>query len=566
MEDIKPERSFESLLKEHINAWDDIHAQVRLVVDGDPEINKALLFNNSTVLSSMHRGLTIAGPGAKEGFNPIDKPYGGRVFWDDIYCIDSLPPEYLETMVKYRYNQLDDARNKAKKYVDEFRKDTGVVDDDPYGAFFPWEAWRPGGGEGCPERLRDKNGHLVPIESLSQEIHISADVAYYVMRSFRATGNKELLRNQGAEIILEAARFFKKRATKDEKTGMYGYNGVTGPDEYHPNVKDNAFTNGMAKWTIQQAVKLYEDGMVSDETKSKIRIKGDEIERLKEFSEDIYIPFDPETLVFEQFKGWHKLEHVNLAEYPDVKSMDERLKEDFRKKHEAERKQLEAEGKQVEADKKKWENLTPEEQNPVRKTDVVKQHDAALLSNLLGLDTLALLPKTTLEALRVKFGSDEEILRQINLANYNKYYPLTCDGSSLSPNKGVEIALNAGVNPNDVYRKFKEAAEIDLKGNTHGTENGLHYAAAGGSVQAIVRGFAGIIPEKDFLTLNPRLPSHWNGLSFRSFYKGNHYEVFINNVTKKMTIELIEPKDGASMPINFRGQRLDIKNKLTLEI
>ena len=89
------------------------------------------------------------------------------------------------------------------------------------------------------------------------ELHISADIAYAVWQYWRATGDDEFFLSAGAEIMLETARFWASRAAP-EADGKRHIRHVIGPDEYHEDVDDNAFTNAMARWNISRALETVE--------------------------------------------------------------------------------------------------------------------------------------------------------------------------------------------------------------------------------------------------------------------------------------------------------------------
>jgi trehalose/maltose hydrolase-like predicted phosphorylase len=67
------------------------------------------------------------------------------------------------------------------------------------------------------------------------------------------TGDDDFFLQAGAEILLETARFWASRAVS-EADGRRHVRHVIGPDEYHENVDDNAFTNVMARWNIERAL------------------------------------------------------------------------------------------------------------------------------------------------------------------------------------------------------------------------------------------------------------------------------------------------------------------------
>jgi hypothetical protein len=58
---------------------------------------------------------------------------------------------------------------------------------------------------------------------------------------------------RGPEVLLDTARFWASRAVA-ESDGKRHIRHVIGPDEYHEDVDDNAFTNVMARWNIARAL------------------------------------------------------------------------------------------------------------------------------------------------------------------------------------------------------------------------------------------------------------------------------------------------------------------------
>src|SRR5207253_24781 len=104
-----------------------------------------------------------------------------------------------------------------------------------------------------PQAIRTRDGEIVEILNGAEEHHISADIAYGVWQYWIATHDEPFLRDAGAEILLETARFWVSRA-QPGGDGAYHIRGVIGPDEYHPTVDDNAYTNLMARWNICRAL------------------------------------------------------------------------------------------------------------------------------------------------------------------------------------------------------------------------------------------------------------------------------------------------------------------------
>ena len=165
--------------------------------------------------------------------------YLGHVFWDtEVYLLPFYTltwPEAARALLMYRYRTLDGARAKAARMG--YR-----------GALYAWES-ADTGEEVTPEQIVDPAGRVIDVLCGKLEQHISADVAYAVWQYWQATGDDPFLRDAGAEIILETARFWASRS-RLEADGSYHIRGVIGPDEYHEHIDDNAFTNVMARWNI----------------------------------------------------------------------------------------------------------------------------------------------------------------------------------------------------------------------------------------------------------------------------------------------------------------------------
>jgi len=71
------------------------------------------------------------------------------------------------------------------------------------------------------------------------------------------------------------------------------------------------------------------------------------------------------------------------------------------------------------------------------------------------------------------------------------------------------------------------AARADLHDVRGNADDGIHGASAGGLWQAAVFGFAGLRLGDEGPFLAPRLPTHWQRLSFRSRYRGESYHIDI---------------------------------------
>jgi trehalose/maltose hydrolase-like predicted phosphorylase len=103
--------------------------------------------------------------------------------------------------------------------------------------------------------------------------------------------------------------------------------------------------------------------------------------------------------------------------------------------------------------------------------------------------------------------------------NLDFYEPRTAHGSSLSPAIHAALFPRAG-RAEDALAPLRLAARLDLDDVTSTTAGGVHLATMGGVWQALVMGFAGVRPDREALSADPRLPHAWNGLDVRLRFRG----------------------------------------------
>src|SRR6516225_12466303 len=207
----------------------------------------------------------------------------------------------------YRFHTLPGARAKADAMGYK-------------GALYAWES-ADTGEETTPERVVGLSGETIDILTGRMEHHISADVAYAVWQYWRLTADDDFFLRAGAEILLDTARFWASRAVA-EADGRRHIRHVIGPDEYHENVDDNAFTNVMARWNITRALEAadllrarWPDRAAA--LREKLALGDDELADWRDAIARIVIGFDPATGLYEQFAGFHALEPLDLAAYAE---------------------------------------------------------------------------------------------------------------------------------------------------------------------------------------------------------------------------------------------------------
>ncbi len=457
------EIGFDELLRRHRSAWDEAWAAADLRLDGDVDDQHALRFAIYHMISTANPDKDTVSIGAR-GLGGMS--YFLHVFWDtEIFVLPFFiytQPETALTMLKYRYRNLPGARQKAEHMG--FR-----------GALYPWES-ADKGVETTPPYGYGPGGEQIPILSGLMEHHISADVAWAVWEYWKATGDDAFMASMGVEMLLETARFWVSRASKDDD-GRYHVRVVVGPDEYHEGVDDNAYTNVLARWNIKRALEAVSwlEGFDPDyarELKRRLGVTAPELTAWRDVMEGYVTGFDPETLLYEQFAGFYGFDDVPVEKLrPRPMAADLLLGRDV-----------------------------------TLVSKVVKQADVVMLCHVLA----------------------DEIDEEVTRANYDYYEPITSHGSSLSP--GIHAAVAArlhDVAEATVY--FKMAAAIDLGDNMGNAAAGLHMATMGGLWQAAVMGFCGIMRRGETLRLDPQLPVAWQRVRLPLCFRGSRLHLDIRS-------------------------------------
>ena len=450
---------FDELLARHAAAWQERWRDADLVVEGDDKAQRALRFSIFHLISTAHPTNDRVSIGAR-GLGGMS--YFLHVFWDtEIFVLPFFiysHPQTARTLLAYRYRNLDGARAKARLMGHR-------------GALFPWES-ADKGVETTPPYGFGPDGDIVPILSGLMEHHISADVAWAVWEYWKGTADDEFMASMGVEILLETARFWVSRTSRDAD-GRRHIRTVVGPDEYHEGVDDNAYTNVLARWNIRRATEALAwleagDRRRAQALRERLGLKSRELAEWATVADALVDGFDPDTLVYEQFAGFHAMDEVPIEKLrPRPMAADLML------------------GREV-----------------TLRSKVVKQSDVVMLCHVLA----------------------DEIPLAVTRANYDCYEPITCHGSSLSPGTHAAVAARLG-EMDTAVEDFAMAASIDLADNMGNAARGLHMAAMGGLWQAAVMGFAGIRRRGEALAVEPALPPSWRRFSVPLWFRGSRLEI-----------------------------------------
>lgn len=470
---------YETCFSRHNIEWAKKWARCDVKLEGDHKAQLALRF-------SIFQLLIVAPVNGSANSIPAralsGQVYKGAVFWDTEmfmfpFFLHTYPEKAVE-ILRYRIKTLDGARRKARTEGAGFR-----------GAFYAWESQETGDDActyfniGDPVTGRDLRTYF-----RDKQVHISGDIVIAMWEYFKLTGDDSLLLKGGAEVILECARFYFSYAYFKPEKNRYEILDVTGPDEYHERVNNNAFTSMVAKATFEIAnatIDYFKQNRPGElrALVTKLKIAG-ELPQFIDAARLIYVPQpDRKTRIIQQFDGYFRLEDATVTA---VKS---------RKIH-------------------------PNEylgggQGVAAQTRVIKQADVVMMLNLFK----------------------DRFSKAVKKANWEYYEPRTEHGSSLSACAYAMVAADIG-KLDWAYEYFLNTAKIDLEARYKvyvGTifMGGSHPAANGGAWMTAVLGFGGVKVQEHQITINPRLCQNWRKLEFNLVHRGDEFAIKIsrNSVT-----------------------------------
>src|SRR5262249_17742178 len=149
---------------------------------------------------------------------------------------------------------------------------------------------------------------------------VNAAIFYNIWQFFLATEDHAFLRDYGAEMMLDIARFWSSIAHFNDARQRYEIHGVMGPDEFHekyPGVtagglRNNAYTNVMVAWLCCIARRMLDllPTDRADALRDKLGIDGHELEVWEDMSRRMYVPFHDDWII-SQFEGYGDLEELD---------------------------------------------------------------------------------------------------------------------------------------------------------------------------------------------------------------------------------------------------------------
>jgi kojibiose phosphorylase len=459
-----------AVLERSAAAWAERWATADVEVAGNQELQRRVRFAIYHLVGCANPDDPAAAPGARA---LTGERYKGHVFWDNEtfvlpFFIHTHPPT-ARAMLCYRYRTLPAARAIAR--ARGWR-----------GAAYAWES-ADTGEDVTPAYYVTAAGERKDVRTGDQEHHLNADVGFAVWQYWQATGDEEYLLAEGAEILFELARFWASRAERGAD-GHWHVRMVIGPDEYHEDADDNAYTNQLAAWLLDRAGELA--GWLRQRHPDRWRALAaalhlDDAEPAgwQAVAAGLVDGLDPKTGLIEQHRGFQQLEEVDLTAFePRTTTIDVLLG---------------------------WERLG--------RLKLVKQADVVLLLALLG----------------------ERYPRAVQEANFRYYEPLTAHDSSLSPAMHALVAARLG-HLDTAERYLQQATQLDLDFDQGVTAaGGVHIAALGGIWQALALGFGGMTVAGGKPRFTPYVPVSWASLRFQVCWRDTQLQVTATGRTASVT-------------------------------
>jgi len=481
------------IIKEHSAMCFDEHLEMQRIylkdfwhhsdikIYGNELIQQGVRFSLFQLLQSVGKdGLTnIAAKGL------TGEGYEGHYFWDtEIYILPVFQlsqPKIAEKLLIYRHSTLEHARKEAR------------VLGHKRGVKYPWRTIT---GRECSTFF----------PAGTAQYHINGDIAYGFIQHYLQHGDLEFICRYGAEVIFETARLWLEIGHFYE--GKFMIHNVTGPDEYTCIVNNNYYTNVIARYNLEWAVKFYrllkqKNPQALDEIILKIQLVESEIDEMVKAYQNMYLPYDEVLKIYKQDDAFLEKAQWDFEGTPESK----------------------------------YPLLLHYHPLTIYRYQVIKQADTVLAHFLL-----------------------EDFTEEVSIKNAFDYYEkVTTHDSSLSSCIYGIMASRCGYYEK-AYDYFLETVRLDLD-NTHGnTKDGLHVANLGGTALSVVFGFAGYRIKNESITLSPWCPKTWNGYEFMLQYRGRQLQVKVSDSVK---IELLE---GEKLQLKVYGQQYELDKVLRIPL
>ncbi|OTN75276.1 hypothetical protein A5886_000346 [Enterococcus sp. 8G7_MSG3316] len=454
---LKSQVSFNIVFERNRKYWENVWSKEDIQIEGDTRNQQGIRY----CIFQLHQTYHGQDPNHNIGAKGLTgEAYGGLAFWDTETC---CLPFYLLTnlaaaknLLEFRYYTLSQAKERAKQL-------------DCEGACYP---------------IATLNGHEACDlwQHASLQFQPSTGVAYGIWHYVNVSHDKEFLYSHGIEVLIEISRFLVSRGAWSAN-GEFGFFGVMGPDEFQMMVNHNAYTNYMAKRTLEYTIEVLEEMKAIDRTNfhsalEKCGLLEKEYQSWQVCAEKMVVLKDENGLI-EQHDGFFKLPQLDIHSIP----IDEFPLYDH------------------------WSY------DRIYRNNMIKQPDVLMFLFLYN----------------QSFGLAE---KQVN---YEFYEPKTIHESSLSPSIHSILASELGKDQ-EAYQFFEFATRMDLDNFNRNTREGLHTTSIASAWMNIVYGFGGVRTDGKELMLSPTIPEKWESYTFKITYQERLIQVTVDRKAVKISL------------------------------
>lgn len=272
--------SYTDLYRESKETFHRIFTALDVRIEGNEELNSLIRYSNYQTLIGFDRYDAVHSLSAK---NLTSEKYNQFVWWDcEIYQLPYFLlhfPKEAKSLLEYRHRCFPTALENARK---EGRK----------GARFAF----------CSSVDGEEQVWIYAKHPFLQ-IHIDSDIAYGILNYYKHTHDEEFLLEKGMKMIENILLYFRSRSTWRE--GTYQLLCVTGTDEHHDYVDNDAYTNYEVKYVLDEFLKLVD--------MFHYELTDFPYEELVDFKNHLYLPkFEGKLLP--QFDGYLSLSQETVLE------------------------------------------------------------------------------------------------------------------------------------------------------------------------------------------------------------------------------------------------------------
>lgn len=446
---------FKTEYEEHCKSYKATSEKFNVEIEGDEKSEAAIRFANYHTIISANELDSVHGISAK---GLTGEKYNQFVWWDaDIYQMPIFThayPEQAKRLLTYRYQMLDASRENAKK------------------------EGRRGARYAFVSSVEGKEHVWIYARHPFLQIHINSDVAFGIIDYFRNTDDLRFMQEYGMEMLYEIGKYWIDRVTF--RNGRYEILNVTGTDEHHPYVDNDAYTNYETAFILNKIVE-YDRQYDFSEARKKAQITEALLNEIATIGKNMYLPLEKNGLI-PQFDGY-----FDLSRGLDVVGNGSGT------------------------------NFQMKEAGLYHLSQVIKQPDVMLLFSYL----------------------DIEIPGANYYGNWD-YYEKMCESSSslTFPVHAICSALAGRMLSFIDY--LNDSTHIDIKDIHHCAHQGVHSGCLAGAWMCIFRGVLGISVKEKYLSVSPNYVPFWESVKLSFVYKGKRIKV---KMTEKQLIFTSETED-----------------------